>query len=385
MFERIFEMVRKEFRQTLRDPRARTLLIGPPIIQLIIFGFAVNLDVGNVRTAWMDSDRTAESRALRKAYEGSPNFTILYEPSSAGQIRTLLDKGEADVVLSVEPGFGIALNRGEAARVQILVDGSNSNTASIVSAYSRQVLSRFGAEWAVRQQNVNLVPASLAAGGAVKPQLPRLDVRSRVWFNPDLRSRDYFVPAVIGLVMTLITMTLTALAIVREKEIGTMEQLMVTPLRPVELMLGKTIPFVIVGILQVLLMTGLALLVFGVPFRGSVALLAFGGLLYLMTTLGMGLLISVVSHTQQQAMMLSFFVTLPVILLSGFAFPVANMPAPIQWVTLLNPARYFIEIIRAIFLKGVGISILWPQFAALFVIGAVILAINSKRFHKRLE
>jgi len=385
MIERIIEMIRKEFRQTLRDPRTRALLIGPPMVQLIIFGFAVNLDVEHVRTAWVDLDGTAESRDLRAAYEGSPHFRILYEPKEGSEISDLLDRGRVDVVLSVKRGFGADLARGNVAHVQILVDGSNSNTAAIVSNYARQVLARFGATWAQRQKAMQLLPASLVAQSAVQPRLPRLDVHGRVWFNANLRSRDYFVPGVVALVITIITMALTALALVREKEIGTMEQLMVTPLRSVELMLGKTIPFALVGMFDVLVVTTLALVIFQVPLRGSLVLLFFGAALYIMTTLGMGLFISVVSQTQQQAMMLSFFFSFPTILLSGFAFPIANMPTVIQWVTYLNPMRYFLEIVRAVFLKGVGLEILWPKFLALAVLGVGILGINSLRFRKRLE
>jgi ABC-2 type transport system permease protein len=385
MLARIFEMVRKEFRQTLRDPRARALLIGPPVVQLIIFGFAVNLDVENVRTAWIDFDRTAASRELRAGFEGSPNFTITHEPETTAEVTGLIEHGEVDLVLTVEHGFSADLNRGEQGRVQIIVDGSNSNTASIVLAYAQRVISSFGGRWIARRQNMNLVPASLSAGVAVRPALPRLVQSSRVWFNANLRSRDYFVPGVLGLVITVITITLTALAIVREKEIGTMEQLMVTPLRPVELMLGKSIPFAIIGLFDVLLMTVLALLIFQVPFRGGIPMLMGGTILYLMATLGMGLFVSVVSRTQQQAMMLSFFIVFPLILLSGFAFPVDNMPDLIRLTTYLNPTRYYMEILRALFLKGVGIEILWPKYVALGILGIGILGINSVRFHKRLE
>lgn len=385
MIERILEMVRKEFRQSLRDPRARVVMIVPPIVQLLVFGFAVNLDVETVRMAWVDSDRTAQSRALRAAFDGSRYFHVLYEPADEGAVGDLLDHGRVDLVVRVENGFAADLLRGRTAAVQLLVDGTNSNTAAIVSSYANRVLASFGATWAMRQRDVRLVAASLAVGGAVRPRVPRLDVRSRIWFNANLLSRDYFVPGVIALVITVTTMILTALALVREKEIGTMEQLMVTPLRPIELMLGKTIPFAIVGMLDVLLVTTLALIVFHIPLRGNIALLFLGAAFYVMTTLGIGLFISTVSHTQQQAMMLSFFIMFPVILLSGFAFPIANMPEPIQWLTYVNPMRYFLEIVRVVFLKGVGLETLWPQFAALALLGMSILGLNSLRFHKRLE
>jgi ABC-2 type transport system permease protein len=385
MFERILEMIRKEFRQSLRDPRSRGVMIFPPIIQLIIFGFAVNLDVEQVRTAWLDLDRTAESRDLRAAFEGSTHFKILFWPKDAAEITGLLDRGRVDIVVSVERGFGADLLRSRVARVQLLVDGTNSNTAAIVSSYAQQVLARFAAQWAGRQRDVLLVAATAASGGAVQPAIPRLDVRSRIWFNPNLRSSDYYVPGVIALVITVTTLILTALALVREKEIGTMEQLMVTPLRPIELMLGKTIPFALVGMFDLVLVTVLALVVFRIPLRGEIILLFVAAMFYVMTTLGLGLFISEISQTQQQAMMLSFFFTFPIILLSGFAFPVANMPDAIRWATYLNPMRYFLEIVRAVFLKGVGLEILWPKFVALAVFGVAILGINAVRFHKRLE
>jgi len=385
VIERILEIARKEFRQSLRDPRSRAVMIFPPIFQLLIFGFAVNLDVENVRTAWMDLDRTAASRELRAAYEASPNFVILYEPSNEAEIGNLLDHGRVDIVISVERGFGADLLRGRPARIQILVDGTNSNTAAIVSSYAQEVLARFSASWVERQKAANLIPASFAGGAPVGFRIPRLDVRSRIWFNASLRSRDYYVPGVIALVITVTTVILTALAIVREKEIGTMEQLMVTPLRPIELMLGKTIPFALVGMFDILLVTVLALIVFHIPLRGSLALLFFAAALYIMATLGIGLFISANSQTQQQAMMLSFFFTFPIVLLSGFAFPIANMPQVIQWVTYLNPMRYFLEVVRAVFLKGVGPAILWPNLAALAILGVSILGVNSLRFRKRLE
>ncbi len=385
MLERILEMIRKEFRQVLRDPKSRAVLIMPPIIQLIIFGMAVNLDVENVRTAWVDLDRTEASRALRAAYEGSAHFTLYYEPDGEAEIADLLDRGRADLVVRVDRGFAADLLRGRTAKVQLLVDGSNSNTAAIVSGYAQQILSRFGAEWLQRQKAVKLVAATQSVGAPVDPRLPRLDVRHRVWFNPNMLSSAYYVPGIIVLVITITTLTLTSLALVREREIGTLEQLMVTPLRPVELMLGKTIPFALVAMFDVLIVTILALVLYQVPLRGHVYLLFLGGLLYVMTTLGIGLFVSTVSNTQQQAMMLSFFFSFPTIQLSGFAFPIANMPTVVQWISYLNPMRYFLEIVRAVFLKGVGLEALYPQFLALAVLGVLILGLSSMRFRKRLE
>jgi ABC-2 type transport system permease protein len=215
--------------------------------------------------------------------------------------------------------------------------------------------------------------------------LPSLDVRSRVWFNPDLLSRNYFVPGVVVNIITLVSMMLTAMAIVREKEIGTLEQLMVTPVRPIELMIGKTLPFALASLVQVAFIITAALVVFHIPLRGSVLLLFFAAVIYLMTTLGIGLFVSTVSQTQQQAVMGSFFFFTPAFMLSGFAFPIRNMPLLVQLLSYLDPVRYFMTIVRGIFLKGTGISVLWPQFAALLLYGTIVLGASSLRFHKRLD
>jgi ABC-2 type transport system permease protein len=234
-----------------------------------------------------------------------------------------------------------------------------------------------------QRQNARIMTAS--PGAAPNLSTPELDLRARVWFNPDLYSRNYFVPGVIANIIMIVTLMLTALAIVREKEIGTMEQLMVTPIRPIELMLGKTLPFAIVGLIDVCLVTAIALLVFHIPFRGSPALLALCSVLYLMTTLGAGLLLSTISATQQQAMMANFFFSTPAFMLSGFAFPIRNMPVPVQYLTYLNPLRYFIEIVRGLFLKGVGFDVLWPQMAALTAFGVGVLGLAVVRFRKTLD
>jgi ABC-2 type transport system permease protein len=265
------------------------------------------------------------------------------------------------------------------------VEGSNSNTASLISSYAVQVVARFAAARLNDTQRQWMVAPTLATGTALKLATPTLDVRRRVWFNSDLKSRNYFVPGVLVNIVALVTVMLTAMSIVREKEIGTMEQLMVTPIRPIELMLGKTIPFAIVGLVQVSVMTGLALLVFQVPFRGNFFFLLGCAAIFLLTTLGAGLFISTISHTQQQAMMTFFFLFLPMFLLSGFSFPINSMPVLVQYVTYLNPIRYFVEIIRGIFLKGTGIRILWPQILALSGYGVLILVASALRFQKKLD
>ena len=383
MWERIRVILRKEFIQALREPRMRVLLFVPPILQLLIFGFAVNLDVDQARIAWMDMDGTPASRELRDRFTGSGRFEIVATPENEGQVQRVLDRDVAQAVVRVLPGFARDLARGRPAQVQVLVDGSNSNTASIVSNYAGGVIADFSAQQMALAQNVKVM--TRGAPGAVNTSAPGIEAASRVWFNPDLYSRNYFVPGVVANIVMLITLMLTSLAIVREKEIGTMEQLMVTPVRPLELMLGKTLPFALVGLIDVVMITAAALVVFHVPLHGSFPLLLGCAVLFLMSSLGAGLFISTISKTQQQAMMSSFFFSTPAFMLSGFAFPIRNMPEPVQWLTYLNPVRYFIEIVRGIFLKGVGVDVLWPQMACLAVYGMAVLGLSAMRFHKKLD
>lgn len=383
MWERILQILRKEFRQALREPRMRALLIGPPLIQTIIFGFAVNLDIERVRLGWMDLDRTAESRELRHRFEGSPVFTIGREAASEAGAQALLDRNETQAVVRIAPGFGADIRSGKQTEVQILLDGSNSNTAAIIGNYATSVVARRNQELLAQRQKQKLVDRT--AAGPVLLRIPGVQPVRRVWFNPELKSRNYFVPGIIVNIITIVTLMLTALSIVREKEIGTMEQIMVTPIRPIELMLGKTIPFAIIGMLDMLLVTAIALVIFHVPLRGSFLLLGFSGALFILSTLGIGLFLSTISETQQQAMMSAFFFFMPAFMLSGFNFPIANMPLPVQWITYANPLRYFMDIVRGVFLKGSGIDVLWPQMAMLAVIGAAILTFSALRFHKRLD
>jgi ABC-2 type transport system permease protein len=372
MWDRIFEIIRKELLQLLREPRMRVVVIVPPMVQLIIFGYAVNLDVEHARVGWFDQDRTPASRELRARFEGSPRFSITALPASGTDVQHLLDRGEVQAVLRVLPGFGRDVARGDTAQVQILIEGTNSNTASLLSSYSGQIISRFSNDLMVERQGA-------------RRDLPSIASLTRVWFNPELLSRNYFVPGVLVNIIMIVTVMLTSLAVVREKEIGTMEQLMVTPIRPIELIIGKTLPFGIVGLIDLILTTALALIVFRIPFRGSFLLLLAAGSLFVLTTLGIGLFVSTLSHTQQQAMMGSFFFLVPAFMLSGFAFPIANMPVVVQYLTFLDPLRYFVEVVRGIFLKGTGALVLWPQILALLLFGITILALSALRFHKRLE
>jgi ABC-2 type transport system permease protein len=378
-------MIRKEFIQTLREPRMRFMLFLPPVIQLLIFGYAANLDVDSARIAWMDQDHSPQSRELLSEFLGSGRFVIAATPTSEAAMQQLLDRGNVDGVIRVLPGFARDIERGRTTGVQVLLDGTNSNTASIISGYAGQAIQRYGSKATEDRQRAKMVAQTVSSGGPMQAPVPQLEIRTRVWFNPDLRSRNYFIPGVVVNIIMLVTLSLTAMAIVREKEIGTMEQLMVTPLRPVELILGKTLPFVLIGFLDMMLVVGAALLIFHIPFAGNFGTLCLAAFCFILTTLGAGLFISTVSKTQQQANLSTFLFFQPFMMLSGFTFPIRNMPIGVQWFTYLNPMRYFMEIVRGIFLRGSGIDVLWPDMAALAVFGVVVLSLSVQRFHKHLE
>lgn len=382
MWGRILEILRKEILQMLRDPRMRLILFGPAIVELIIYGYAVTLDVEKSRIGWMDLDNTYESREMLAYFHASTYFQVTETPQTAEEVRDLLDRDKVIAVINVLPGFGRDIHRHKTAAVQVLVDGTNSNTASIVSSYASEVIAGYSERLSNVGNNTRAGPVPEQGSGAA---IPTLSIQSRVWFNPELRSRDYFIPGVVVNILAMITIMLTAMSIVREREIGTMEQLMVSPIRPVELIIGKLLPFAVIGIIDVILVTGAALIVFDTPFRGNMLFLMSGTILFLMTTLGVGLFISTISRTQQQALISSFFFLMPALLLSGFAFPIRNMPEPVQLLTYLNPLRYFTEIVRGVFLKGSGLNYLWPSMAALAVFGTSILALSTARFRKRID
>ena len=375
MFERIKQMLIKEFIQGLRDPRMKSVIFVIPIIQTLIFGYAVNTDVRDISTAIYDLDASVASRDLVSRFAESGYFHIQEYITSEPRVRELLDRGQAQAVLRFNRGFESELRSGKTALLQVLVDGADSNTAGIVLNYASKIIAQYSEEFLQRELARSRGDARPMAGVVLE---------SRAWFNENLESRNFYVPGVIATIVTLMSLLLTSMAVVREKEIGTMEQIMVTPISPIEFILGKTVPFALISFIDVLLVTAVGVFWFKIPIRGHLLLLLLGTSLYLMTTLGFGLLISTISQTQQQAMMATFFFFMPAMLLSGFMFPIANMPEPIQWLTLLNPLRYFLIIIRGIFLKGVGLEILWPQMAALLALGVATLTVATKRFHKTL-
>lgn len=373
MFERIAQMLIKEFIQILRDPRMRTVIFVMPLVQTLVFGYAVTTDVTRIPTAIFDLDNSRASRELTARFTGSGYFDVAAYVDREDQARDLVDHGTVKAVLQMNKGFGDDLRAGRTAAVQVIVDGTDSNTAGIVLNYAGQIAGRFS-------ETVLQTRIIRATGAPATPA--RVTVETRAWFNENLESRNFYVPGVIVLIVTLVTLMLSSMAVVREKEIGTIEQIMVTPIKQAEFILGKTLPFALIGFADVALVTVMAAYWFDVPVRGSLWLLIGATSLYLMSTLGIGLLISTISRTQQQAMMSAFFYYFPAMLLSGFVFPIANMPEAVQWLTYLNPLRYFLVIIRGIFLKGVGPEILWPQMAALFILGTVTLWVATRRFQK---
>jgi len=363
---RLREMIRKEFRQTLRDPRAKRLVFVAPVIQLMIFGYAVNTDVRNAPTLVVDYDHTAESRELLSSFTASGYFRIVGYGSRSADLVDALDRGSALVGLEIPRGFSADLAAGRQTKVQLLVDGTSSNTANVAQGYATQIIQRFGLDRRSDGPTVSI----------------GIDFRARAWYNPNLISRVYNVPGVIGTIMMLMGLMLTALAVVREREIGTLEQLMVSPLSPAEMIVGKTLPVVGIAFIQMTIITTVALLWFHVPLRGSFVLLMVAAFFYILSGLGLGLFISTISATQQEAFMSMFFIFMPFIMLSGFMYPVENMPVAFQYLTLLNPIRHFLVIVRGVFLKGEGLSLLWPQLGTLAVMGTTILVFSAARFRK---
>jgi len=383
MLPRLKSMLVKEFIQAFRDPRMRILLFVPPILQLIVFGYAANTDIRNISLAVYDLDRTPASREMVDRFSSSGYFRISRIATDLRQIRRWIDAGKVSAALQINPGFSREVGQSQGSTIQVIVDGTDSNTASVIMGYAQGIVAQYSRE--LLQTRLNKIPNLPVA--LKRPLLQRggIELRSRAFFNPNLESRNFYVPGIIALLIMLVTLLLTCMSIVREREIGTMEQLIVSPIRPLELILGKTIPFALIGYIDVALVTVVGVSLFEVPIRGSFLLLLAATTLYLLSSLGIGLFISTISRTQQQAMMTMFFFFMPAILLSGFIFPIANMPGVVQVLTYANPLRYFLIIIRGIFLKGIGLNILWPQMVGLAILGAVLFAFSSLRFRKRLE
>jgi ABC-2 type transport system permease protein len=360
---RVRQMMKKELRQLLRDPRSRAVMFVAPVIQLVMFGYAVNTDIRNTATWVVDHDATAESRALVEAFRATGYFAITGRPERSGDLVTALDDGDALVGIEIPVGFASSLAVGRAA-VQVIVDGSNSNSATVAMGYAQRIVQRFALDHAE-------AAGRLPGGG--------IDLRLRAWYNPNLESRVYNVPGVIAIIILLMCLILTALAVVRERELGTLDQLMVSPLTGGELIVGKTLPVALIALVDLVLVSSIAVFWFDIPIRGSPPALLFAAMLYILAGLGIGLLISTISRTQQEAFMSMFMFIVPSIILSGFFYPISSMPLVFQWITLLNPVRHFLEIVRGIFLKGESMRLLGAQYLALAAMASGILWLAVRR------
>ena len=374
---RIRHLVRKEFQQLRRDRRMLPIVFIAPVLQLLLLGYAANLDVRDIPTVLCDLDRSLQSRRLASDFFQSGYFSLQSAMDQIERVDPIINHGKAALAIVIPKGFGKSIVSGEQAKLQVIADGSESASAIIGLNYASMIVNRYAAE---------LIVERVQKSGLLSFSLSEISPQARIWYNPELKSRNFMVPGILALLLMVMTMMLTSLAIVKEKELGTLEQLIVTPIKPFQLILGKLFPFVIIGFIDILLVLLVAAFLFGIPVKGSVLLLFALSGVFLLTTLGLGLLVSTVSGNQQQAMMSSvFFVMLPMIFLSGFIFPIENMPGLIQYLTYLIPLRYYFVIIRGLFLKGVGLSELWNEALILFTYGMLILGISVLRFHKRLE
>jgi len=372
---KILHIIRKEFIQLRRDPKLFPILVIAPVLQLLLLGYAVNLDVRDIPTVVCDLDRTAASRDFISRYFHSGYFSLRGNVEETRRIDGFLVSGEAVMALVVPRGFGNELAAGRPASVQVLADGSESQSATIGVGYASQIAARYAQEIAAKALE------RLRALG-IRPV--RIEPEVRVWYNPELRSRYFMVPGVLGLILMVMTMMLTSMAVVREKEIGTMEQLIVTPIRPVHLIAGKLLPFLLIGLIDVTLIVSFIQILFRVPLKGSLALLFGLSFVFTLTTLGLGLFISTISNNQQQAMLTAVFFLMPMLMFSGFVFPIENMPRVVQGFTYCVPLRYYFVIVRGIYLKGVGLHELWPQALALLAFGIAILGLSVLRFRKKI-
>jgi drug efflux transport system permease protein len=373
--QRLRFLVWKEFLELRMNPRLFGIVVIAPVIQLTMLGYAATTDVRNVPMVIADGDRTIQSRELISRFEGSPHFAIVATVTTVSEIGRYLEQGAAWLALSIPNGYADQLQAGHPVTVQVVADGTDSNSTTVALGYATTLVGGY-----VQDLAASAAALHPDAGMASSP----IDARIRVWFNPQLESRYFMIPGVLALILLVVTANLASMAIVRERELGTLEQLNVTPLKRWELIVGKLLPYGVIALVDVLLVVAVAVFWFEVPLRGSFALLFGMSLIYVLCTLALGLFISSISDSQQQAMMTAtFFFLVPMIYLSGFIFPIENMPKVIQPVTYLIPLRYFLVIVRGIFLKGIGLEVLWPQAVALTAWGAAMLTLAVLRSRKR--
>ena len=375
MGRRIWQMMKKEFIQVWRDRRLRIFLILPPIVQLIIYGYAINFDIRQVPFGVFDEDRSQASESLLSRFTASEYFRLTDSINSEAELRNLIDRSRITLAVHIPKGFAAKIKANQPVPLQIILDATDSNTALIVAKYTRTILNDYAREMLHQTLKRLNLPNKLQTPVVIEP---------RAWLNPNLESKNAFVPGVIAMVVMLVSLMLTALSVVREREIGTMAQILVSPLSPLEFLSGKTIPFILISLVDVALITLMGVFWFEIPFQGSVGVLFIGTLAFLLSSVGLGLLISTTCSTQQQAVMAGTFVLTPAILLSGLIFPIANMAVIFQYITYANPLRYFIVIVQGVFLGGRSLAALWPQMAAMAGLGVVFLGLSIIRFRGRL-
>jgi ABC-2 type transport system permease protein len=370
---RTLSLMRKEMLHIVRDKRTLAVTFLMPVMQLFLLGYSATTDVDYLRTAVLDADRSSQSRELVEAYRASSYFDITAYVSSEEELAQMMDQGAVRAGLIILAGYGADVSAGEVASVSFVIDGSDPNVATTVLAASQQVGQAVGTR--IIERRLGISPEDMMA----------VEVRPRIWYNPEMKSADFMIPGVIAMILFTITMLLTAMAIVREREQGTIEQLIVTPIRPIELIVGKVTPYVALAFFNVLEVLAIGVFWFGVPVRGSLSLLLLLSGLFLMTSLGIGIFFSSVANTQQEAMLLVFLTMFPAIFLAGFFFPIEAMPRVLQWLSYAVPLRYMLVIVRGILLKGVGVRILYQEVMALAIFGVVIMLLAATRFRKRLE
>lgn len=375
MNRRMRAIIRKEFIQIWRDPRSLAVAVILPVIMLLLYGYGINLDVKHIHTAVLDMDNTQRSMEVLDTFSQSKYFDFDMRMSSYFDLERLMDSGRVTLAIIVPKGFESDLSRGS-AKLQIVTDGSDASSASIAMGYAAQICQSI---------SQNLAVSEMQRRGMSGSQLAGINVKPRYWYNPELNSTNFIVPGLIAVILMLLSALLTSMTIVRERERGTIEQLVVSPIKPIELMLGKILPYSLIAFVDILLVILGGKFIFGIPLVGSVPLLLAASFLFLIAALGLGLLISCISKTQLTAMSIAVILTmLPTILLSGFVFPISGMPAVIRVITYLIPARYYLVIARGIFLKGVGFNYLWVQMLLLLIIGALSVMLSTKKFRKVL-
>ncbi|MEJ5261818.1 MAG: ABC transporter permease [Ignavibacterium sp.] len=373
----ILNFIKKEFLQFKRDPKMFGIILIAPVVQLIFLGYAANLDIEKIKLIVYDQDKSVTSRKLINNLTSSGYFIIQDYADNYSSVTEYLDYNKATLALVIPDDFEKNLNRKETAKLQAIFDASDGNTASIAAGYFQQAVLQFAQHTTFEMMK--------RSGFTVSP-VGNISAETRIWYNPTLKTRNYMVPGIVGLLLSIVTLLLTSLAVVKEKEIGTMEQLIVTPLKPYQIIIGKLVPFILLGFISIIIVLTAMRLIFDIPVKGSLFFLFLSSFFYILSTLGLGLFVSTISKTQQQAMMIAVFaVMMPMVFLSGFAFPVENMPEIIQYISYVIPLKYFINIIRGVISKGLGFNELWFNALVLLVMGVFILLLSSLRFQRRLD